>query len=90
MNSLHEPINIIMGGDNTNRRLWSEDEINKLLDDYKSQEHEYYNPITGKTLQTRQAWKSSLAVKMNILSFTNFCLSLRNRNIVAFPENVLQ
>lgn len=73
-----------MGGDNTNRRHWTTESIQKLVSDYKAQDYEYYNPITKKVLRTKQAWKSSIAVKMDVESLTKLLFELEEPHYSEF------
>jgi hypothetical protein len=61
-----------MGGNTTNRVDWCENKIHELVYAYKAQVHEFYNPITNKILISKQAWKSSVAVKMSFNSANLF------------------
>jgi len=61
-----------MGGNTTNRVDWKELEIHDLVLKYKSQDHEFFNPITCKILKNRTSWKSSIACKMSFTSANLF------------------
>ena len=65
-----------MGGNTTNKRDWSTDELDKLLHSYTYNGNEFYNPITGKILKNKRAWKNSIAVKMSVQSYTEFLFRL--------------
>ena len=61
-----------MGGNTTNRVDWCEEKIHDLVYTYKSQDYEFYNPITHKILINKKTWKSSIAVKMSFSSANLF------------------
>jgi len=61
-----------MGGNTTSRVEWSVSQIHDLVSKYKSQDHEFYNPITSKVLLSKKAWKSSISVKMSFNSANLF------------------
>jgi hypothetical protein len=53
-----------MGGNTLRRQNYTKEEIENLYNLYKDKNIEFYNPITGKILKNKIAWKASLSVKM--------------------------
>jgi hypothetical protein len=61
-----------MGGNTLKRKLYTNKEIEQLIDYYRSNCSIYQNPITGVKLGNHRAWKASISVKMEKESLRYF------------------